>query len=131
MAHPSALTTRRGFIGAAGLAIPLAVATVPSFAAAPAAGGTLFNERLAAFEKANAAFLETCKMPDLPDEIGSQACLDAGAAYDIMIETPAPDLPSLARKLDALVRWSSGCEIPNDEIEMLAADARHLVGGED
>jgi hypothetical protein len=123
-ANPS----RRAIMGALAAAPALTVLAVPS-EAAMSEDSALFHERFAAFERANAAFLQTCKMPNLADEIGDQACLDAGNAYDVMIATPASDFRCLGKKLDALFRWSSGSEIPNDEVAMLAADARRLLRG--
>ena len=122
--------TRRAFIGALTAASALTAIASPSQAAIPSADGALFHKHLAAFEQANAAFLQACAMPGLSDDIGEQACLSAGDAYDVMIATPAPDFASLGKKVDALFRWSSGSEIPNDEVAMLAADARRLLGGE-
>jgi len=124
-------TTRRAVIGAVAIIPAMAVTASATTAQAPAsANGSLFHQRLAAFERANAEFLRTCRTPGLPDEAGHDACCIAGEAYDVMIATPAPDFVSLARKIDALSRWSSGSEIPNDEIKMIAADASRLVGKE-
>jgi hypothetical protein len=124
-------TTRRAVISAVAIIPAMAVtASVSNAQAAPNTDGSLFHQRLAAFERANAEFLRTCRTPCLPDDVQNEACCAAGDAYDVMLATPAPDLASMARKIDALARWSSGSEIPNDEIALIAADARRLVSGE-
>jgi hypothetical protein len=124
-------TSRRTLLGAIVIApAAVAVAHAASMGALPHSDRLLFNQRLAAFESANAEFLRVCRSPGCPDEVSGPACEAAGDAYDALISTPAPDLRGLAAKLRALSDWSKDSVVPNDEVETIAADARRLLGRE-
>ncbi|MDF0491607.1 hypothetical protein PX554_26180 [Sphingomonas sp. H39-1-10] len=108
------------------IAIAPVAAALSAGQAEAAPSDSLFYQRLAAFDRANAEFLRCCA-PGVPDEIGDEACGIAGDAYGLMIETPAPDYLALVRKIDALGRWSKECALPPDEVAMIAEDAARLL----
>jgi len=117
--------TRRALIGGAGIAIAAIAIAIP----AAATTGTC-AARIAAFNEANARFVKACNVDLAPDAVTNAACNEAARAYDLMIVTPAETPTDVAGKLDALMAWSEGCVIPEEEVRVIAAEAARLLRGE-
>lgn len=97
-------------------------------AAASARPSTLFADRLDAFKRANAAFVQTVNTAGgVTDAIADDLCGKAGDAYQDMIETPAPDLRSFAQKVDAVAVWNDGVLPKQDAADAIYSDASALL----
>lgn len=97
-------------------------------AAANARPSTLFADRLDAFKRANAVFIQTvCAPGGVVDAIADDLCSKAGDAYQDMIETPAPDLRSFAQKVDAVAAWNDGVQPKQDAADAIYSDASALL----
>lgn len=97
-------------------------------AAASARPSTLFADRLDAFKRANAVFVQTVGAPGgVTDAVADDLCSKAGDAYQDLIETPAPDLRSLAQKVDAVAAWNDGVQPKQDAADAIYSDASALL----
>jgi len=114
-----------------GRANPAHVGAASAVVPAGIGAGDLFAQRLAAFNRDNGEFERLVNGPGhLPDEIANKLCDIASRSYHALIETPCPDVKSVAAKLDAIARWAKDCRLPWEEIVAVAAEARVFLDGE-
>jgi len=87
---------------------------------------SLFEQRLDAFEQANAAYVRA-NMFNVADEVRCAAAVSASNAYQDLIATPPTDALVFAKKAEAVCRWNDGCEMPWEELAVMANDARIVL----
>lgn len=116
-------STRRGILGAIAIAPVIAAASV---SATPITSIRAFDIKLAAWKSAFERF-SIAANGNNPDSVVNPLCHAAGAAYEAMLAEPAPDTHAVTEKLHALILWTEGCVIPEEEVWAIGADAAAVL----